>query len=90
MKLLESSFKYLFALYRKKSTPWLGVGDANKVSAVRNLFAKLINAPSGECIAITYSTSFAMTVAVKNLYLSSAVQPGKNILLLEKEMGSVV
>ena len=31
-----------------------------------------------------------MTVAVKNLYLSSAVQPGKNILLLEKEMGSVV
>ena len=57
---------------------------------VRNLFAQLINAPSGECIAFCPSTAFAMTMAVHNIRLTGLIQTGKNILLLEREMGSVV
>jgi selenocysteine lyase/cysteine desulfurase len=66
------------------------VGSADEVDEVRDLFAKLINARSGDCIALGYSTSFAMTTAVKNLHLSRMIQSGKTIVLVEKEMGSVV
>ena len=66
------------------------MGSADEVDEVRDLFAKLINARSGDCIALGYSTSFAMTTAVKNLHLSRMIQSGKTIILVEKEIGSVV
>lgn len=75
-----------------KSSPWLGLagsGDADVVD-LRTKYAQLMNADGPSAIAITPSTGFAMTMAVNNIVRLGLLKPNQEVLLLEKEMASVV
>jgi selenocysteine lyase/cysteine desulfurase/dTDP-4-dehydrorhamnose reductase len=74
----------------EKSKPWEGVGSSNDILEVRKLYAKLIGCDDPGCIAICPSTGFSMTLAARNVVRMGLLTPDKHILLLDKEMGSVV
>jgi selenocysteine lyase/cysteine desulfurase/dTDP-4-dehydrorhamnose reductase len=76
---------------RQKACPWGGVGSDQDVEDVRTLFAELIHCQHPiNCIAMCPSTGFAMTMAARNIVQMDVLRPGKTVLLMEKEMGSVV
>ncbi len=57
---------------------------------MRNLYAKLINSPTPECIAFAPSTAFAMSLAAANLTRLGKIPKGKCVLVLASEMASNV
>lgn len=76
---------------KRKSKPWLGLqGGIEDTLEVRRLYAKLINAPSEQSIAHCPSTGFAMTMAMRNVIRTKKLVAGQSVIILEKEMASVV
>jgi selenocysteine lyase/cysteine desulfurase/dTDP-4-dehydrorhamnose reductase len=75
---------------KQKSYPWKGLrGGEEDVRDIRRLFGELINAPA-ETISYSPSTAFAMTLAARNSIRCGKLREGKSVLVVEKEMASVV
>lgn len=78
------------AALKQKAQPWNGVGSESDVTDSRELFGSLIGCGDASRIALTPSTGFAMTMAAANVVASGKLGSGKVVLMLDKEMGSVV
>jgi cysteine desulfurase/selenocysteine lyase len=74
----------------ERSTPWAKDSSSEHLERARELFSQLVNAPSADYVAACPSTAFAMSMAAANVLKMGLLKPGKNVILLEKEMGSVV
>ena len=78
------------AAVKQKSNPWLGVGSDTDIHEVRSLFATLIGCHDPSCISINSSTGFAMTLVASNVVRMGLLSNEKKVLIMDKEMGSVV
>jgi selenocysteine lyase/cysteine desulfurase len=81
------------ALRRKMSCPWsiAATSDQEIEETVRNLWAKLLNAPGGaNDMAYTPSCSYAISVAANVILASDQVHAGDDILVLSDQMSSNV
>ncbi len=73
-----------------KETPWVGLrGTYDDTQKLRFLFSTLIDTEP-ENIALMPSTSFAMTLAARNIVRLGLLRKDELVLVLEKEMGSVI
>jgi selenocysteine lyase/cysteine desulfurase/dTDP-4-dehydrorhamnose reductase len=72
-----------------QGTPWVVFGEG-LTETVRGLYAELINAESADCISLAPSTTFAISMAAKNIAASGRLGLGKKVLILDKEMASNV
>lgn len=75
---------------QQKSQPWSGVGSESDIEDVRHMFADLIGCTDSRCIALNPSTGFAMSLVAKNVVDNGILTIDKKVILLDKEMGSVV
>lgn len=73
---------------RRKSRPYLIAPDDfyNGVDQLKDLFARLVNAPSAGQVAIIPSVSYGMALVAKNL----PTRPGQNIVVAEAQFPSNV
>ena len=69
----------------RKARPWEPLGEEEHVGAVRECFARLINASASD-VAVTPCTSYAVSVAAKNIRLTR----GRRVVVLEQQMASNV
>ncbi len=74
---------------KKKSKPWNGLGTEEDTNCIRKSFGELINA-SSDSIAICPSTTFAMSMAAKNIIHMGVLHAGTCVLLIERQMASAV
>lgn len=72
-----------------KGCPWNFNSNESDVLAIRECFSRLINS-SSDCIALAPSTSFAISLAARNILKSGNCVKGSKILVLENEMASNV
>ena len=70
-----------------KSMPWLGLAD--DADNVRKAFASIIQAES-DSISFSPCTSYSISLAAHNLYLSGRLQENDEILVLADEMSSAI
>eukprot|EP01033_Poteriospumella_lacustris_P014601 gene14601-10440_t len=76
-----------------KTNPWEGLpgSDDEDVQELRYLYSSLINGGSdGSNIALFPSTAFAMSMIAENVVRLNLIKRGESIIILDKEMGSVV
>lgn len=76
-----------------KTHPWEGLpgSDDEDVQELRYLYSSLINGGSdGSNIALFPSTAFAMSMIAENVLRLNLIKRGESIIILDKEMGSVV
>lgn len=71
-----------------KNEPWR-IGDDGVAERCRDLFGRLVGA-SGDEIAITPSTSYAISMVAHNLGRMGYVKPGDAVFVLENQMSSNV
>lgn len=75
-----------------KSNPWQGLpgSSSSDVLQLRSLFSSLVNGGSEDNIALFPSTAFAMSMIASNVLSNGLINRDNCILVLQKEMGSVI
>ena len=77
----------------QKSCPWESLPSdlTDDVEDIRKMFSSLMNGSGdGSDVAIVPSTSFALTMAARNLERTGRVRPNSRIVLIQDQMSSAV